>query len=108
LFRYVNVEIPETLGSYIIKWSKIVHEIDREYNNGYAFKGDWLKVGYLNQVQLYDVILVVSRAYTLGVREPGAFVFEAGEQGRLIPIMEAIGFDWAHTVKEALYPYIME
>jgi hypothetical protein len=106
--RYVNIEVPEVMGSYIIRWAKNVHEVLPEYNNGYAFRGDWLKVGGLNTVQQFDIILAVSHAHTFNVREPGAFVFEASTQGQKILIMDVYGYDWARQIKHPLFDYIMK
>ncbi len=81
-------------------WAKVVHNVDPSKANGWAYEGDFIAVGGIQDIAIGSVVLVYGERGSRSNPVPEAAVFTANGDGTLSRHFEARGRAWARTLRD--------
>ncbi|MBT8212884.1 MAG: hypothetical protein KJN71_07035 [Acidimicrobiia bacterium] len=96
----VAVEIPMLGDARRRHWAKVVTFVDVSKSNGWAFEGDFIADGGVQDVESGSVVLVYGERGSRGTPHSMAAVFTANPDGTLSRHLEAEGRAWARTLRD--------
>jgi hypothetical protein len=96
----VAVEIPLVGDDRHKHWAKVVHDVDPTKSSGWAFEGDFIAVGGIQDVPVNAVVLVYGEKGSRANPQIEARVYTANADGTLSHQAAAKGRAWARTLRD--------
>jgi hypothetical protein len=96
----VAVEIPLLGDARRKNWAKVVERVDDSKSSGWAFVGDFIAAGGVQDVPAGAVILVYGERGSRVNPQVEARVYTANADGTLTPHQSASGRAWARTLRD--------
>ena len=98
----IAVHIPLLGDERRKNWAKVVHNVDEQKASGWAFEGDFIAVGGIQDIPVGAVILVYGERGSRANPQPLAAVYLANGDGTLTKHDEASGRAWARTLRDGV------
>jgi len=83
-------------------WAKVVHSVDETKASGWAFEGDFIAAGGVQDVPANSVVLVYGEKGSRATPQIEARVFTANADGTLSHHVSAKGRAWARTLRDSV------
>lgn len=96
----VAVEIPQLGDARLRHWAKVVSFVDVSKSDGWAFEGEFIADGGIQDVPAGSVILVYGEKGSRGSPNSLAAAFIANADGTLSRHAESSGRAWARTIRD--------
>lgn len=81
-------------------WAKVVHNVDPSKSSGWAYEGDFIAVGGIQDVVVGSVLLIYGEKGSRTNPVPEAGVFTTNSDGTLSRHAQAKGRAWARTLRD--------
>lgn len=98
----IAVDIPLLGDERRKNWAKVVHNVDEQKASGWAFEGDFIAVGGIQDIPVGAVILVYGERGSRTNPQSLAAVYVANADGTLTKHDEASGRAWARTLRDGV------
>ncbi|MDH3517653.1 MAG: hypothetical protein OEM66_01855 [Acidimicrobiia bacterium] len=98
----VAVEVPMVGDERRKHWAKIVHSVDTSKASGWAFVGDFIAAGGIQDVPAGSVVLVYGERGSRTNPQIEARVYTANPDATLTPHLAARGRAWARTIRDTV------
>lgn len=98
----VAVEIPMVGDERHKHWAKVVNDVDGSKASGWAFEGDFIAAGGIQDVPMNSVVLVYGEKGSRANPQIEAQVFVANADGTLSHHGSAKGRAWARTLRDTV------
>lgn len=98
----VAVEVPLVGDERHKNWAKVVHAVDGSKASGWAFEGDFIAAGGIQDVPAGAVVLVYGERGSRANPHPEARVYRANPDGTLSFQAAAKGRAWARTLRDTV------
>jgi hypothetical protein len=98
----VPVEVPLLGDERRKNWAKVVHNVDEQKSSGWAFEGDFIAVGGIQDVPVGSVLLVYGERGSRTNPHPTAAVYRTNGDATLTKHDEASGRAWARTLRDGV------
>ena len=98
----IAVDIPLLGDERRKNWAKVVHNVDEQKASGWAFEGDFIAVGGIQDIPVGAVILVYGERGSRSNPQSLAAVYIANADGTLTKHDEATGRAWARTLRDGV------
>ncbi|MGA7272537.1 MAG: hypothetical protein WB239_15805 [Acidimicrobiia bacterium] len=96
----VAADIP-LLGDERLKtWAKVVHSVDETKSSGWAFVGEFIATGGIQDVPVGSVLVVYGERGSRANPRPLAAVYSVNADATLTHHAEASGRAWARTLRD--------
>ena len=96
----VAVEVPLIGEPRLKSWAKVVTNVDLEKAGGWAYGGEFLSVGGIQDLIAPSVLLVYGERGSRGNPRPQARVYTVNPDSTLSLHAEAEGGTWARTLRD--------
>ncbi len=96
----VAVEVPLEGDERHKNWAKIIYSVDSNKNSGWAYEGEFIATGGIQDVPAGSVLLVYGERGSRGNPQISASVFTVNPDGTLSLEAEAKGKAWARTLRD--------
>lgn len=96
----VAVEVPWVGDQRLKTWAKIVTNVDESLSTGWAFEGDFVDVGGIQDLPAGGVLLVYGEKGSRANPRPAVRVFTVNADATISSEIEAEGKAWARTVRD--------
>jgi hypothetical protein len=96
----VAVEIPLAGDERHKNWAKVVHAVDPTKASGWAFVGDFIAAGGVQDVPAGSVVLVYGERGSRANPQIAAHLFTVNPDGTMSPHGSARGRAWARTLRD--------
>lgn len=96
----VAVEIPQVGDERHKNWAKVVHSVDPTKSSGWAFIGDFIATGGIQDVPAGSVVLVYGERGSRANPQSEARVFVVNPDSTLSEHGQAKGRAWARTLRD--------
>ena len=96
----VAVEVPLEGDERHKNWAKIIHSVDSNKSSGWAYEGEFIATGGIQDVPAGSVLLVYGERGSRGNPQISASVFTVNPDGTLSLEAEAKGKAWARTLRD--------
>lgn len=96
----VAVEVPLIGDARLKNWAKVVANVDDTKSNGWAYDGEFIVAGGIQDVPVGSVLMVYGERGSRGNPQVEARVFVANGDGTLSLIESATGRAWARTLRD--------
>ncbi len=96
----VAVEVPLVGDARHKNWAKIVENVDETKSNGWAFDGEFIAAGGVQDVPVGSVLMVYGEKGSRANPQIEAKVFVANGDGTLSHEQSASGRAWARTLRD--------
>lgn len=98
----VAVDVPQVGDHRRKHWAKIVYEVDASKSSGWAFVGDFINDGGIQDVPAGSVLLAYGETGSRANPHPEVRVFTVNPDATLSVEGEASGRAWARTIRDAV------
>jgi len=98
----IAIEVPLVGDARLKNWAKVVHAVDANQGGGWAYEGDFIATGGIQDVVAPCVILVYGESGSRGNPHPEARVYLANTDGTLSMHASAAGRAWARTLRDVV------
>jgi hypothetical protein len=98
----VAVEIPLVGDERHKNWAKVVFEVDETKSSGWAFVGDFIAAGGIQDVPAGSVVLVYGERGSRSNPQIEARVYQANADATLSHLQTAKGRAWARTIRDTV------
>ncbi len=98
----VAVEVPMVGDERRKHWAKVVHSVDTSKASGWAFVGDFIAAGGIQDVPAGSVVLVYGEKGSRANPQIEARVYTANPDATLTPHVAARGRAWARTLRDTV------
>jgi hypothetical protein len=96
----VAVHVPQLGDSRGKHWAKVITGVDTNKASGWAFLGDFVADGGIQDLPADSVLLVYGERGSRGNPQPEAQLFRVHRDGALTLEAEATGRAWARTLRD--------
>ena len=96
----VAVDVPQVGGDRHKNWAKVVHSVDTSRATGWAFEGDFIATGGIQDVAGGSVIVVYGEKGSRANPTSHAAVYRANNDGTLSHEGSSKGRAWARTLRD--------
>jgi hypothetical protein len=96
----IAVEIPLVGDARLKNWAKVVRAVDASQVGGWAYEGDFIATGGIQDVDAPCVLLVYGESGSRANPHPEARVYLANTDGTLTLHASASGRAWARTLRD--------
>ena len=96
------VDVPLVGDERRKNWAKVVHNVDPSKSSGWAFEGEFIAAGGIQDVPAGCVVLVYGERGSRANPAIEAKVFTANSDGTLTPEAAASGRAWARTLRDRI------
>ena len=96
----VAVEVPLVGDARHKNWAKIIDNVDESKSSGWAFEGEFIAAGGIQDVPVGSVLMVYGEKGSRANPQIEAQVFVANGDGTLTPEQAASGRAWARTLRD--------
>lgn len=100
MFAMVAVEVPLVGDARHKNWAKVVESVDETKSSGWAFDGEFIASGGIQDVPVGSVIMVYGEKGSRNNPQIEARVFTANGDGTLTHEQTATGRAWARTLRD--------
>ena len=104
----VAVEIPLVGDARHKNWAKVIADVDETKSNGWAFDGEFIAAGGIQDVPVGSVVMVYGERGSRANPQIEAKVFVANGDGTLSYIQSATGRAWARTLRDRVAELITD
>lgn len=98
----VAVEIPLVGDERLKTWAKVVESVDETKSSGWAYAGEFIATGGIQDVAAGSVVLVYGERGSRTNPRPQAAVYVVHADGTLSHHGEASGKAWARTLRDTV------
>lgn len=98
----VAVEVPWVGDQRLKTWAKVVNNVDESLATGWAFEGEFVAVGGIQDLPAGGVLLVYGEKGSRANPLPVARVFTVNSDATLSTEIDAEGKAWARTVRDRI------
>jgi len=98
----VPIEVPLVGDARLKNWAKVVHAVDANQAGGWAYEGEFIATGGIQDVEAPCVVLVYGERGSRDNPQPEARVFLANTDGTLSMHASANGRAWARTLRDTV------
>jgi len=98
----IGVDVPELGDGRRKNWAKVVDFVDASKNGGWAFEGDFVATGGIQDVPLGAVLLVYGEKGRADNPQIEANVYVANSDGTISLQSSAKGKAWARTLRDPI------
>ena len=96
----VAVEVPLVGDARHKNWAKIVHNVDESKSSGWAFDGEFIAAGGIQDVPVGSIVMVYGERGSRANPQIEASVYVANGDGTLSHEKSASGRAWARTLRD--------
>ena len=96
----VPVNVPLVGDERHKNWAKIIHSVDTSKDSGWAFEGDFIAVGGIQDVPAGSVMIVYGEKGSRTNPQIAAQLFVVNADATLTPQAAAKGRAWARTLRD--------
>lgn len=96
----VAVDIPEVGDERLKSWAKVVDSVDETKSSGWAFVGEFIATGGIQDVAAGSVVIVYGERGSRANPRPLASVYTVNSDATLSFEAEAGGRAWARTLRD--------
>ncbi len=96
----VAIEVPLVGDARHKNWAKVVENVDETKSNGWAFDGEFIAAGGIQDVPVGSVVMVYGEKGSRANPQIEARVFVANGDGTMSHIKSATGRAWARTLRD--------
>lgn len=104
----VPVDIPLLGDERHKNWAKIVHTVDESKDSGWAFEGDFIAVGGIQDVPAGSVMIVYGEKGSRANPQIVAQLFRVNADATLTSEASARGRAWARTLRDRVIELLSE
>jgi hypothetical protein len=104
----VPVEVPMIGDARLKNWAKVVVDVDESKGNGWAFDGEFIAAGGIQDVPVGSVVMVYGERGSRVNPQIEARVFVANGDGTLSHVQSASGRAWARTLRDRTAELIID
>lgn len=104
----VPIDVPLVGDERHKNWAKIVTNVDESLASGWAFEGEFIATGGVQDVPAGSVVLVYGERGSRANPQIEVQVLVANPDGTLSPITAAKGRAWARTVRDRVVELLDE
>ena len=105
---FVAVEVPLVGDARHKNWAKIVESVDDTKSSGWAFDGEFIAAGGIQDVPVGSVVMVYGERGSRANPQIEARVFVANGDGTLTHEQAATGRAWARTLRDRVTELLVE
>lgn len=98
----VAVEVPLIGDARHKNWAKVVENVDETKSSGWAFDGEFIAAGGIQDVPVGSVVMVYGERGSRANPQIEASVFVANGDGTLSHLRSASGRAWARTLRDTV------
>lgn len=98
----VAVDVPEIGDARLKSWAKVVQAVDETKSSGWAFEGEFIATGGIQDVAVGSVLLIYGERGSRANPRPLASVYSVNPDATLSHHAEASGGAWARTLRDAV------
>jgi len=98
----VAIEVPLVGDVRLKNWAKVVQSVDANQSGGWAYDGDFVATGGIQDVEAPCVLLVYGESGSRGNPHPEARVYLVNTDGTLSTHGTASGRAWARTLRDVV------
>ena len=96
----VAVEVPLVGDARLKSWAKVVHSVDDSRSSGWAFNGEFIATGGIQDVPAGSVVIVYGEKGSRANPRPEVRVYTANADGTLSHEQSTQGRAWARTIRD--------
>jgi hypothetical protein len=104
----VAVEIPMVGDARLKHWAKVVHNVDESKASGWAFDGEFIAAGGVQDVPAGSVVVVYGERGSRANPQAQAQVFVANADATVTPHASGQGRAWARTIRDEVVRLLEE
>lgn len=104
----VAVDVPEVGDTRLKSWAKVVHAVDETKSSGWAFEGEFIATGGIQDVTVGSVLLVYGERGSRANPRSVASVYTVNADATLSHHAEADGGAWARTLRDKVAQLLNE
>jgi hypothetical protein len=104
----VPVEVPLLGDERHKNWAKIIYSVDESKDSGWAFEGDFIAVGGIQDVPAGSVMIVYGEKGSRANPQIAAQLFTVNADATLTPQGAARGRAWARTLRDRVTELLSE
>lgn len=104
----VAAEIPLLGDERLKSWAKVVQSVDESKSSGWAFVGEFIATGGIQDVAAGSVVLVYGERGSRANPRPLAAVYTVNADSTLSHHAEASGRAWARTLRDTVVELLSE
>ncbi len=104
----IAVEVPLVGDARRKNWAKIIENVDETKSSGWAFDGEFIAAGGIQDVPVGSVIMVYGEKGSRANPQIEARIFVANGDGTLTPEQTASGRAWARTLRDRVSELLQE
>lgn len=104
----VAAEIPLVGDERLKTWAKVVHSVDETKSSGWAFVGEFIATGGIQDVPAGSVVVVYGERGSRANPRPVAAVYTVNGDATLTHHAEAGGRAWARTLRDQVVELLAE
>lgn len=104
----IAVDVPQLGDDRHKSWAKVVHSVDVSRDTGWAFEGDFIAPGGVQDVPAGSVLLVYGERGSRASPTPHAGVFRANSDGTVSEESSVKGRAWARTLRDKVVEMLDE
>jgi hypothetical protein len=98
----VPIEVPLIGDGRLKNWAKVVSDVDAGLDGGWAYDGEFVATGGIQDLPAPSVLLVYGEKGSRGNPHPEARVYEVNADATLTLHATATGRAWARTLRDAV------
>lgn len=96
----IGVDVPAIGDSRLKSWAKVVESVDETKSSGWAFDGEFIATGGIQDVAVGSVLLVYGERGSRANPRPLASVYTVNPDATLTHHADASGGAWARTLRD--------
>lgn len=104
----VAVDIPLVGDERLKSWAKVVDSVDETKTSGWAYVGEFIATGGIQDVAVGSVVLVYGEKGSRGNPRPQAAVYTVNADATLTHHADASGRAWARTLRDKVVELLSE
>jgi hypothetical protein len=98
----VPIDVPLVGDERRKNWAKVVTNVDESMASGWAYEGDFIATGGIQDVPVGSIILTYGERGSRTNPQVEAQVFKVNSDGTMSPITAAKGRAWARTLRDQI------
>lgn len=104
----VPIDVPEVGDPRLKSWAKVVQAVDETKSSGWAFEGEFIATGGIQDVTVGSVLLVYGERGSRASPRPQASVYTVNPDATLSHHADASGGAWARTLRDKVADLLSE
>ena len=98
----VAIDVPLVGDERRKNWAKIVTNVDESRTSGWAFEGDFIATGGIQDVPIGSIVLLYGERGSRTNPQIEARVITVNNDGTISPVANAKGRAWARTLRDQI------